>query len=180
VTGWPGPQCRSEVAVLSLLPSCFAFVVAWFKMRAAPGGRGFLAYPGLAHVLVPREAGGDGAGGRCPRRRSRYWRGGWWLRSASGRRRSAGRRCARRRGQPGQDGDRRLSVGRPVPVGMMVLRSSENRSLQSRSSLASARRVSSAGTGLAPVPQAKSLHGTASRPSRCGRLRLAPGAASGS
>ena len=35
----------------------------------------------------------------------------------------------------------------------------ENRSLQSWSSLASARRVSSAGTGLAPVPQAKSLHG---------------------
>jgi hypothetical protein len=70
--------------------------------------------------------------------------------------------------------------GRPAPVGMMVLRSSENRSLQSWSSLASARRVSSAGTGLAPAPQAKSLHGTASRPSRCGRLRLAPGAASGS
>jgi hypothetical protein len=47
--------------------------------------------------------------------------------------------------------------------------------------LASARRVSSAGTGLAPVPQAKSLHGAASRPSRCGRrLRLAPGEASGS
>jgi hypothetical protein len=36
VTGWPGPQCRSEVAVLSLLPSHFAFGVAWFKMRAAP------------------------------------------------------------------------------------------------------------------------------------------------
>ena len=70
--------------------------------------------------------------------------------------------------------------GRPAPVGMMVLRSSGNRSLQSWSSLASARRVSSAGTGLAPVPEAKSLRGTASRPSRCGRLRLAPGAASGS
>jgi hypothetical protein len=70
--------------------------------------------------------------------------------------------------------------GRPAPVGMMVLRSSGNRSVQSWSSLASARRVSSAGTGLAPVPQAKPLHGTASRPSRCGRLRLAPGAASGS
>jgi len=56
------------------------------------------------------------AGGRCPRRRSRHWRGGWWLRSVSGRRRSAGRRCAHRRGQPGQDGDRRLSV-RPARAG---------------------------------------------------------------
>jgi hypothetical protein len=66
---------------------------------------------------VPAQpAGRDGAGGRCPRRRSRHWRGGWWLRSVSGRRRRAGRRCAHRRGQPGQDGDRRLNV-RPARAG---------------------------------------------------------------